>query len=1147
MKRSFLFLVCAVALGTAAARGFVYENAFELHGDGDFDGNGLRDLIIVDKATGNYRIGYQLSPGACTWESARASGIANATGLGIGKLDSLSFDSIALTGPDANRVNLMDANNTGSASLPVSVFIPSLGPNVAAVIDIATNTPLADLYIASLYNGLAPYRETLVRNNGSTNQTVLADNWIPYLRERANPSLLHTNRPVRLALFERNAGVNQDLLSIYDTSTGAVTFVTSVVATNLPNPMEYVTGQFVSTNPYTQFLLYAPATSTINEYQVTEPTLGAYALVRTNTLTVTNVIDRMFVLPGTNGPKLLVLDTNGTAATVYNFDGHNPPAPVQAFAAAAGQHFTGAGVLGNSGFTAYSAPLGESTSSKFQQFNWTGSGYTNVASGDLPRVSVYTASGNVMQFQYEPFVTNNPVLLRLNNAGDWSSLLSFSGLPGNISVDAETFLSSTQGLVNPTITALGPAHPLAAFGLPNQYNNMISLFSFTPPAGDKISDVTISPAPGLYPHTVQLQFTPAKATDSVYFRLGSGAWITWSNGLVVRVFTNLTVQYYSQPASGTGKSAVKSAVYSFTQGPSTLDSNGDGIPDYVKIAYGLDPNGPSDSNNNGRPDLEELIHGINPLDTNNLATNYPHLDDQSVFDLRTTPFAWDGFSNVASLCLTGTVLHAYDMQGSLLSAGTLSNLYPAVRLTNIAIIKGDRLAVFGTDRHYSIVTSNSDATVGREMLGLIPLPTTQLPVVPYVFGGGNITNEANNWVVAASNAFHNLPRASITNTLTINNTLEALLFELKTAQILGARGSNWWTNMTLFPFRVSDAGRTNPAQSILLSLETQTINQPGYQLQTMFTTISNLVETSANPGIASLRAVVRDIYRIDSLYNNTNPAAFALPPDEIRYFLWNGTLESNYLAHANTVGQFASASIGGSMILSSVLARPTTNVSLVVRADTLGGSCRILDLQNVGTTFSLLDASGTPFVFPVNFQLLPGSVLQVSGYTDVTSTSCAYPAIQVISAVLSAVPIATDGDLNGNLLVDSWENRFFGGAGLADPFADTDGDGYSNLQEMLDGSDPLDLYGKPSVLPVLFAPPVLSFNQVGSQVELHFQWPLSYIGRFNFGVQHTVSLGSPFAALPATGPVYVAGNEFKMTFTAPATPQHFYLLSLSLR
>ena len=109
-----------------------------------------------------------------------------------------------------------------------------------------------------------------------------------------------------------------------------------------------------------------------------------------------------------------------------------------------------------------------------------------------------------------------------------------------------------------------------------------------------------------------------------------------------------------------------------------------------------------------------------------------------------------------------------------------------------------------------------------------------------------------------------------------------------------------------------------------------------------------------------------------------------------------------------------------------------------------------------------------------------------------------------------------------------------------------DGFGYSNLQEMLEGSDPLDPYDHPSVPPVHFAQPVLSFIQVGGQVELHFQWPAVYIGRFNFGVQHSAALNSPFSALSVTGPIGVLGDEFKMTFSAPATPQHFYYLTIAL-
>jgi hypothetical protein len=345
---------------------------------------------------------------------------------------------------------------------------------------------------------------------------------------------------------------------------------------------------------------------------------------------------------------------------------------------------------------------------------------------------------------------------------------------------------------------------------------------------------------------------------------------------------------------------------------------------------------------------------------------------------------------------------------------------------------------------------------------------------------------------------------------------------------------------------VTDAGRTNPSQTLLLSLEMGTTNQPGYKLQTMFATISNRVENGMTAGITNLRQVVQDIYRIDSLLNNSNPATFASPVDEVRYFLWNGTLDSNYLYWATTSNALAGATAGAVSILASVSPRPTTNVLLVARPDTLGGPCRILDLSGGGPTYALLDAGGLPLGFPNNFQLLPGSLVEISGYTDVTNLSCAYPAIEVTSALLCSVPMATDADGNGNLLIDTWEKRFFGGLGLADPFVDDDGDGYSNLQEMLEGSDPRDLHGIPSVAAATFLAPVLAFSERSGQIELRFVWPARYINRFDFGIRHTAALGAPFTDLSAAGPIHVMDDEFKMTFAAPATPQHFYYVTISL-
>jgi hypothetical protein len=618
--------------------------------------------------------------------------------------------------------------------------------------------------------------------------------------------------------------------------------------------------------------------------------------------------------------------------------------------------------------------------------------------------------------------------------------------------------------------------------------------------------------------------------------------------MVVYVFTNAIVQYYGQPAGlGNAKSAVKSASYVFTVGPSTLDSKGDGIPDYVKIALGLNLNGLADTDGDGYSDLEELVHGTNPLDPASAPTNYPHLDDQAAFNLLTQPIPWDGFSNAPTLGSTGTVLRVYDFQGGLLSAGSISSSsYPSATLSNITLVAEDRLVTCATEQHYFILTTNSDAKVGTEMLGLAAVPPLRFPAISYAFGGGNITNEALNWIAAASNAYANIARATFTNTLTVADTLKFLLLERRLAAMLGARGTNWWTNMTLFPYRISDAARVNPGQATLLSLELATSNQPGYLIQTTFATISNLVDNSGDPGVASLLQVVEDIYRVDSVLNNTNPAKFASPVDETRYFLWNGTLDSNYLAWATTAAQFSGASNGAAGILAAVSARPTTNVTLVVRADTQTGPCRILDLSGGATTFALLDTGGLPFLFPANFKLLPGSSVRVAGYTDVTSPNCGYPAIEVTSVLLSSVPVVTGTDRNGNLLLDDWEYRFFGGLGVVDPFGDADGDGYSNLQEMLAGTDPRDGLSVPAGPVANFQPPVLSLDEFNGQVQITFTWPAAFIGQFTFGVRHTDDLSHPFADLPVSAPVNVSGDEFMITFALPATTEHFYFLTVAL-
>jgi hypothetical protein len=186
-----------------------------------------------------------------------------------------------------------------------------------------------------------------------------------------------------------------------------------------------------------------------------------------------------------------------------------------------------------------------------------------------------------------------------------------------------------------------------------------------------------------------------------------------------------------------------------------------------------------------------------------------------------------------------------------------------------------------------------------------------------------------------------------------------------------------------------------------------------------------------------------------------------------------------------------------------------------------------------------------PFAFPGNFQVLPGTIVQVSGFTDVGNSSCGYPAIQVTSAMLYSVPITSDADTDGDLLIDSWEQRFFGHTGV-DPFADSTGDGYSNLQKMLTGADPLDYYSIPAAPPVTFSRPTLMLSQHGGMAEVDFTWPHQYISYFNFGIVQTPILSTPFTTLSVTPPVLISGDLFKITFTLPNNGQNFYFETISL-
>src|SRR6266849_2153010 len=90
MKSYFLIAAVSVSLlpvlpglaGTVPSSS-VYETSHEFFGSGDFDGDGRLDIVIVDKESGKYRLGYQTTAGALLWVDNRPSGMKAITGFSV--------------------------------------------------------------------------------------------------------------------------------------------------------------------------------------------------------------------------------------------------------------------------------------------------------------------------------------------------------------------------------------------------------------------------------------------------------------------------------------------------------------------------------------------------------------------------------------------------------------------------------------------------------------------------------------------------------------------------------------------------------------------------------------------------------------------------------------------------------------------------------------------------------------------------------------------------------------------------------------------------------------------------------------------------------------------------------------------------------
>jgi formylglycine-generating enzyme required for sulfatase activity len=243
-----LFSSPAIAQGAPASQQMVYETGTEFFGSADFNKDGRLDLVIVDKESGKYRLGYLGANGVFDWVDCRPSGIKGITGFNIGQVLTRDVPGLVFTSPDANQISMVEAMSPSYPPKPVLVdFTEALGPNSVLSMD------PDNLLVGSIYNSPDENLVTHLRNEGGA-WTKVSETVAPGPAVRAN----------RLAL--RDGGqefacglIRGDQGSIFVAERGETR---ALELADLPRNVEYAAGKLLGKESL-DFAFYQPGESKV--------------------------------------------------------------------------------------------------------------------------------------------------------------------------------------------------------------------------------------------------------------------------------------------------------------------------------------------------------------------------------------------------------------------------------------------------------------------------------------------------------------------------------------------------------------------------------------------------------------------------------------------------------------------------------------------------------------------------------------------------------------------------------------------------------------------------------------------------------------------------------------------------------------------
>jgi hypothetical protein len=760
---------------------------------------------------------------------------------------------------------------------------------------------------------------------------------------------------------------------------------------------------------------------------------------------------------------------------------------------------------------------------------------------------------------------------------DWSTGV-LAGPP--VVVDAAPFASTTTGIGTPASRTLGPPAATPGGTAVNQLHTQFSLFSFDSNLGEVPDAVKISPDPGTYDVAQKIEFTGLSGGTSVRYRLGqTGAFQVWNAASPPWITRPVTVEYYADSAGGPG--AVQTARYEFNRLAALQDADGDGVPDFVELSYGMDPAGGPDADEDGFSDFDEIAAGTNPNDAGNKPGSNGSSLDAMIVDARAQ--LRDTAGTVLAVAADGTRVTVSDAFGNELGARNIGVAAPATyaRVRTRAVDPKMGFLVVRTEKHFSTDPAGTNEPRGRELIGLVPalepeawsFATTDGVIgtpTAWSWGGTNWQAGSSNWSSTTDTQGFDASWSTLQTNPNWDSSPSGTWSSADwTAQLQTAanRGARPYAQITLTPgsslgaLIVSKAMENfilerDPAASMdaaeLLfgnpdafdALRRSSTTVPTASIVRTIAVLRHVDDELAGSGLGAqaLRKLARDVYAQHNALATTDLDLLPMPLDALATFVDTGALPAAYLtATSLTPAEQSAASAKLTAILSSVPERTSVSQTMYVRSGTPTPGLSLVN-DATATAHLLLDESIRALSLPGTDEAPAGSALQITAYNDLPQIG-GYTALEVSSLVLPNLPNVVDEDTDGDLLADSWELRLFGSLDF-DGFGNRDGSLYSLAQEYFDGTDPRTGSSSPALPPVVMAVTDFHVKPLGSGTYgLRADWPADYAHAVELSTISSPDLSS--WSLPSTMS-YFGSGEFRSSFSTGAT-SHFFRAFPSLK